>query len=476
MSKHAVPHLQGAGGGTIVNMSSIAELTWLPAWRLRELVAAREVSPVEITEHFLGRAEELDATLRCYQQLDACGARAQAAAAERAVLRGDTVGALHGVPVGIKAHVPVAGFGVYAMFGEPKPPVRAKRDAPVVDRLRRAGAIVFGTTVIPGMGRSHLRDENGEITTDLAHHSRNPWDLSRVPGSSSAGSAAAVAAGVLPIAIGSDGGGSSRLPAAWCGIVGLHPTMGRVPSGGRGTSGWSTTLGPMTRDARDTATVLQVIAGPHGGTIISLQDDPPDYLAEIDAGVDGMRLAWTDDFGFAKTYAGPESDRVLDVARAAAHRLAEVGADVETTSETWDDWWPHPNAMMSPAGVPFERYEAAEDARNQWWEKLRTVFTDCDLLLTTTIQHVAFDLDRWSEAWSSASGDYPNGSFVPTWTAHTFVHNWLGWPAVSIPCGFVDGLPVGLQITGRPNDEARILRAANAYLDTFPVSARPATS
>jgi Asp-tRNA(Asn)/Glu-tRNA(Gln) amidotransferase A subunit family amidase len=345
----------------------------------------------------------------------------------------------------------------------------------VVQRLRDAGAVVFGTSVIPGMGVSHLRDPKGEPTSDLAHHSRNPWDLSRVPGSSSSGGAAAVAAGVLPIAIASDGGGSTRLPAAWCGIVGLHPTLGRVPSGGRGTSGWNTTLGPLTRDARDTATVLQAIAGPHGGTILSLQDDPPDYLGHVDEGGEGMRLAWTDDFGFARTYGGPESEHVIEVARTGAHRFADLGALVAATEETWEDWWPHPTAMMDASGVSHEVYQAAEDARERWWTTLRRVLTDHDLLLSPTIQHIAFDVERWSAAWTSASESYPNGSFVPTWTAHTFMHNWLGWPALSIPCGFVDGLPVGLQLTGRPNDEARMLRAAHVYLRAFP-PLRPPTS
>ena len=244
------------------------ELEWLPAWRIAELVVTRQLSPVEVTEHMLGRAEEVEARLRCFQELDAPGALAQAAMAERAVLGGDPLGPLHGVPVGIKANVPIAGFGLYPLFGEAKAPVRVSRDAPVVSRLRDAGAVVLGSTVVPGMGLGALRGPSGATTTDLSHHPRNPWDPDRVPGSSSAGSAIAVAAGVVPVAIGTDGGGSTRLPAAWCGVVGLHPTMGRVPGLGRAASGWGTSVGPITRDARDAALVLQAIAGPHGGTVV----------------------------------------------------------------------------------------------------------------------------------------------------------------------------------------------------------------
>jgi Asp-tRNA(Asn)/Glu-tRNA(Gln) amidotransferase A subunit family amidase len=452
------------------------DLSFMPAWRIRQLVADRELPPSEVVDHFLGRAEELDATLRCYQELDPVGAKAQGARAERAVLAGETLGPLHGVPVSIKAHVPVEGLRVYAMFGEPKPPALARRDSPVVQRLRAAGAVVMGTSVIPGMGLSHLRDDRGQPTTDTTFHSRNPWDLSRVPGSSSAGGAASVAAGVIPLAIGSDGGGSTRLPAAWCGILGLHPTLGRVPSGGRGAGGWNTTLGPLARDARDIALCLQAIAGPHGATVISLQDDPPDYSASLDDGVDGTRFAWTGDYGFAGAYSGPESDLVVKTVHSAAQRFRALGAEVGPATEAWDDWWPYPMVMLNPAGASRQVYEEAEDAREHWWTGLRRLFATHDLLLSPTSQHVAFDLGRWTDAWSSGGAGYPGGSFVPTWTSHTFIHNWLGWPALSVPCGFVDGLPVGLQITGRPNDEARILSAANALLGSLPVTSPSVTA
>jgi aspartyl-tRNA(Asn)/glutamyl-tRNA(Gln) amidotransferase subunit A len=277
------------------------ELTWLSAWDIRELVASREVSALEVTEHFLGRAEELDPVLHCFRTLDPSGAREQAARADAAIRRGDTLGALHGVPVAVKEHIPVEGLPFLFSLGLPSDETdkRAPRDAPVVRRLRAAGAVIFGTNIMPGMGSVGLLDDEGQPTEDLSFHSRNPWDLGRVPGSSSAGGCAAVAGGVLPLAIGSDGGGSTRLPAAWSGLLGLHTTMGRVPMGEPAGSTWNTSLGPLTRDARSGALALHAISGPDGGELISLQSDPPDYLAQLDHGIEGFRLAWTDDYGFA---------------------------------------------------------------------------------------------------------------------------------------------------------------------------------
>src|SRR4051794_13286750 len=215
-------------------MDSI-ELTWLPAWKIRQLIAGREVSPVEVAEHFLGRAEALDAVFKIYRTLDVVGLRERAKWAEKAVLDGAELGSLHGVPIAVKEHIAVEGLPVRPIAFASEGPVRvrtAARDATLVARLRAAGANIFGTTIMPGMGSIDLLDANGERTTDLSFHPRNPWELGRVTGSSSSGSCAAVAGGVLPVAIGSDGGGSTRLPSAWCGLLGLHPTMGRVPVGG----------------------------------------------------------------------------------------------------------------------------------------------------------------------------------------------------------------------------------------------------
>jgi Asp-tRNA(Asn)/Glu-tRNA(Gln) amidotransferase A subunit family amidase len=447
------------------------DLTWLPAWQIRDLIARGDVSPVEVTEHFLGRAEELDPVLKCYRTLDAAGAREQAQRAEEASLRGDELGLLHGIPVSVKEHIAVAGlphFSLDVVAGADAASSRAERDAPVVRRLREAGAIVFGTNIMPGMGSVGLRDDVGNPTTDLSFHSRNPWDLGRVPGSSSAGGCAAVSGGVIPVAIGSDGGGSTRLPAAWSGLLGLHPTMGRVPMGSPPGNSWNTSLGPLTRDARSNAIVLQAIAGPDGAEIISLQSDPPDYVVDLDVGVEGLRFAWTDDFGFARTYAGEESERVLDTVRAAAQRFEDLGASVETTDETFPDWTPMLGLGPQGNAQPGDAFVQGQDCRVQWWDGLRRVFAHYDLLLTTTIQHVAFTVERWDESWTRGLVE-----FAPQWCAHTFPHNFLGWPALAVPCGFVDGMPVSLQITGRPDGEALVYRAAHALLERFPFDERP---
>lgn len=439
-------------------------LEWLSAWEIHDLISSREVSPSEVTEHCLARAEALEPLLHCFRTLDVKGARDQAKNAERAVLRGDDLGILHGVPVSVKEHIAVEGLPLFGMGlgndDQTQSGQLARRDAPVVRRLRGAGAVIVGTNHLPGMGVMGLRDAQGESTTDLSFHSRNPWDTGRVPGSSSAGGCAAVAGGVVPVAIGSDGGGSTRLPAAWTGLLGLHPTMGRVPMGQPPGGSWNISEGPLTHDARDGALALQAISGPDGAEIISLQSDPPDYLRDLQAGVEGLSMAWSDDFGFAGKYGGPESKAVVAAIKSAAFGLQALGAGVEPCSEVFPEW----STMLAlgvggfPAasGAPYER---AQDTRAQWWSGFQRILTDRDLLLTPTIQHVAFTVERWDQAWSDGLAE-----FSMQWCAHTFPHNFLGWPALSVPCGFVDGLPVGLQLTGRPDSEALLYRVADAVL------------
>ena len=309
------------------------DLTWMSVQQIRELIVRGEVSPVEVTDHFLGRIDEHQAKLKAFRHIDREG-RAQAKAAERAVTGGGRLGVLHGIPVSVKEHIAVAGLPVLVPGVGEK---RARFDDLGVARLRDAGAVIVGTNAM--MGTRAPRP--GEYNWDA--EARNPWDASRVPGWSSSGGAATTAAALLPLAIGSDGGGSTRLPGAYSGVVALHPSAGLIPSFNYGLQARRNptgTIGPMTRHVTDAAITLQAMAGPDGRDFDCLQSTPPDYVAALKAGVDGLRLGWTDDFGYASMYAFPESARVIAAVREAAKGFATLGAELDVLHETWEDFYP----------------------------------------------------------------------------------------------------------------------------------------
>jgi Asp-tRNA(Asn)/Glu-tRNA(Gln) amidotransferase A subunit family amidase len=315
---------------------------------------------------------------------------------------------------------------------------------------------------------------------------RNPWDPSRVPGWSSSGGAASAAAGMLPFTIGSDGGGSTRLPAAYSGVVGLHPTVGLFPNIDYDLPRLPNdiTIGPLARDVRDAAIVTQVMAGPDGRDPFCLPFDPPDCLGEIDAGVENWRFTWTDDFGYASVYASSESRRVISLVRDAAMGFQSIGASVEATDEVWEDW-AEGSAITGAAFNPplpdiprptASQFQAGFERRGRNAARFAKLFRTHDLLLSPTTQRVAMPVEAWEAAWTTDGPKFAGGSFAPTYTSHTAMFNWLRFPAISVPCGHVDGLPVGLQIVGAPGSEGRILQAAQAFLRAFPRDERPPVS
>jgi aspartyl-tRNA(Asn)/glutamyl-tRNA(Gln) amidotransferase subunit A len=461
------------------------ELTWMPAWQMRERIAKGEVSPVEVTEHFLGRIEELDGTLQTFLHLDRDGARAQAKAAEDAVRRGDEVGPLHGIPISVKEHIPVAG---QLQFGAHK--ARYGHDALGIERLRDAGAVIFGMNTMMMSGSADLQQSAPGVFAafNWAVEARNPWDPTRVPGWSSSGGASAAASRLIPIAIGSDGGGSTRLPAAYSGVVGVHPTPNLIPNVSYDVPVYSNmmmTIGPLCRDVTDAAITLQAMVGPDGRDFTCQQLAPGDYLADLDAGVSGMRFAWTDDYGFTDVYAQEESPRVIATAREAAQGLSTLGATVEPAGETWEDFFPgflascflFPTGGPAPEMPPPDVWNSALDTRQRNWLKFRKVLADHDVLLSVTSQLTARTVEEWDANWIANGAQFsPHGTFAPVYTSHTHMFNWLGFPAVSVPCGFVDGLPVGLQIVSLPGREATIFRVANAFQKAFPQLGHPTIS
>ncbi len=451
-------------------------LCWLPATALAALIRRKKVSPVEVVDAVLDRIERLNPKLNAFVTLTADQARRDAKAAERALgKKGAKLGPLHGVPFSVKDLVITK--GVRTTFGTPlyRDNVPAE-DAPMVQRLKAAGAIMLGKTNTPTFGWI------GATHNLLFGPTRNPWNLGRTPGGSSGGASAAAAAGLGPLHVGTDGGGSIRIPASFAGIYGLKASFGRIPAY-PASGAWSLShIGPMTRTVADAALMLQVAAGPDERDQTSLPAARVDYVKALAGGVKGLRVAWSDDLGFADTV-DPE---VRDLCAAAAKAFGELGCRVEAVKPGW----PSPYRCWSEifcGGIatrmapyldrkseidpglyriientlknPPTTYVQAWFDRLAWWEHPRRLFEKYDLLLTPTIAcpPFAIGLDNPTEIAGKAVPPYG-------WIPFTYPFNMTGQPAASVPCGFTrDGLPVGLQIVGRRFDDATVLRASAAF-------------
>ncbi|MGE0307436.1 MAG: amidase [Acidimicrobiia bacterium] len=469
------------------------ELTWMPAHQIRDLVAARQVSAVEVTDHFLGRIEELNPKIRAFEEVDHAGAREQARAVDAAIAAGEPAGAMAGIPVSVKSHIRVRGLALTTQTG----PEISQFDDICVERMRAVGAIVVGTNTMMGAGGGARPDpDNPGVFKPFNWDAEalSPWDTARVPGWSSSGGAAAAVARLLPVTIGSDGGGSTRLPAAYSGLVGLHTSRGLVPHIDyvRPTMLLTASYGPLARDARDVALTTSVIGGPDGRDYVTLQAPSPDVMAHLDDGVEGMRLAWTEDWGHASRYATSDSARIIDVARQAAFGLRSLGATVEATDEVWEDraefgtvrWTVEPavyEAMVGTITQPVQKvdpelYRLQAESRGRNWEKFRKLFGEVDVVMSVTAQRIADTTADWDANWTVNGPQFPGGSFAPVYCSHTMIFNWMGFPAVSVPCGFIDGMPVGLQIASWHGREDLVMRVARAFQTAFPRDERPAVS
>lgn len=450
-------------------------LEYTPAWMLAEMVRQRRVSPVELTEHLLRRIERLNPRLNAYLTVAHQKALAAAQAAEAALRRGAGLGPLHGVPISIKdllqtRDMPTTGGSL--VFRESVP----GEDAVVVERLRQAGAIILGKTNTPEFGLSATTENR------LGDHCRNPWDTARTSGGSSGGAAAAVAAGLCPIAIGSDGGGSIRVPSAFCGVFGIKPTYGLVPQhGGFGGMALFAGVGPITRTVRDAALCLNIIAGHHPADPASLRQRPADFLAGLDASVKGLRVAWSPDLGLATV--DPE---VKEIARSAAYALEGLGCSVEEAAPdagepfaihnliTMTDEYAavghllekHADQLVTHVRVVLERgsqvpayeYSRALRSLERFRMRMADFFDRYDLLLTPATAVPAFPVGQRPRTIAGKEVDRMWGPFP---FAPAF--NLTGQPAASVPCGFTSqGLPVGLQVVARWGEDATLLRACAA--------------
>ena len=448
-----------------------SDVHWLKIAEVAKLIAARELSPVELTEALLRRIEGLDHRLNAFITVDGDVAVAAARIAADEIAKGDATAAIHGVPFALKDIFGVAGVRMTAgskILAENK----ASEDAEATARLKAAGAII--------LGKLNLHEFAFGATGVNPHYgsARNPWDLERITGGSSSGSGASVAAGECPAALGTDTGGSIRIPASLCGIVGLKPTYGRISKRGVLPLSWSLDhVGPMTRTVEDAAILLQALAGRDTGDGSTSDEPVPDYNQALREGVQGLRIGLPRQFFFENV--DPEVESAV---RTAIGLLKEMGAvvlevDVPLISEIPGGV----TAIMLPEALAYHQkwmadrpddygddvryrlelgatylavhYVQAQRLREiavgAWREQ---VFSKVDLIATPTTPITARPIEE--------------GDLQVTFNLIRFTNplNFLGVPAISVPCGFtVEGLPIGLQLAGRWWDEAAVLRAAHAY-------------
>ncbi len=456
----------------------------MPAMEMAAAIRAKKVSPVEVVEAVLARIARLNPSLNAYCTVTAEEARTAAKAAEAAVMRATPVGPLHGVPVSIKDLVTTK--GIRTTWGSKiHEHVVPEEDAPVVARLKAAGAIILGKTNTPEYGWT------AETDNRLFGPTRNPWNVARSSGGSSGGAGAAVAAGMGPLAVGTDGGGSIRIPSAVCGIFGLKPSFGRVPVYPPSAAEPLSHAGPMTRTVGDAALMLRVMAGPDERDRNSLPADGTDYPATLGEGIRGLRVAWSPDLGYAVV-----DPVVREACGRAARAFEDLGCRVDEANpgfgdlvETWAHlFWGAIAAKLTPyvpewrdrmdpglvkvveMGQGLSAVQVAEAGfrRAAMWDTVRRFFETYDLLITPTVAVPALPPGQTEEIRIA-------GQTVPWWKAFpfNFPFNLTGQPAATVPCDWTaGGLPIGLQIVGRRFADATVLRAAAAFETLRPWAAR----
>ncbi|NGO49242.1 amidase [Streptomyces ureilyticus] len=455
----------------------MTELTELTALRLVEGYRKGEFSPVEATRAALRRAEEIQPSVNAFVRLTGDEALERARESAERWRRGEPVGLLDGVPVTVKDILLMRGGPTLKGSNTVRVEGRWDEDAPSVARLREHGAVFVGKTTTPEFGWKGVTDSPQSGVT------RNPYDLSRTPGGSSGGSAAAVAMGAGPLSLGTDGGGSVRIPAAFCGIFALKPTYGRVPLYPASAFGTLAHVGPMTRDAADAALLLDVISGTDARDWSALAPPAGRFTDLLGGGVRGLRVAYSPSLGGQV----PVHPDVAAAVRRGVEGLASLGAYVEEADpdftepvEAFHTLWfsgaarvtqnlgPHQRELLDPGlrevcdqGARYSAldYLAAVDVRMDLGRRMGRFHESYDLLVTPTLPITAFE----------AGAEVPKGSGLRRWTGwtpFTYPFNMSQQPAASVPVGLDgDGLPVGLQLVAARHRDDLVLRAAHALYE-----------
>ena len=462
-------------------MGPPTDLTQCTATELLARYRDGDASPTEATQAVLDRIERLNPVLNAFALVAAEEALAAAAASTQRWHTGAPCGPLDGVPVSIKDLILTRGWPTIRGSRTVDPHQPWEVDAPVTVRLREAGAVLLGKTTTPEFGCK------GETNSPLTGITRNPWDPSRTSGGSSGGTAAAVAAGLGPVGIGTDGAGSVRIPAAFCGNVGFKPSFGRVPAHPLSPFGTVSHIGPHTMSVQDAALMTNVMKQPDARDWTSLPFDPTDYLAGLDDGVAGLRVAYSPTLGYASNV-DPEVTAAVDTA---VHQLAALGAVVETVDPGFDDPLPITTGLwftgawtlwntLTPQQQEVTDPDFAAEARlgermtnldvqrlvlrrGDLGSMMRQFMQRYDLIVTPSVAVPAFE--------AKPAGHAPfDPEVMLGWTPFSYPFNLTQQPACTIPCGLTtDGLPIGVQLVGPMFGDALVLRAARAYEQVNPV-------
>ena len=445
----------------------------MSATELLRLYRAKKLSPVEATRAALARIAQSDHALNSYTLVTEEDALRAARESEARWAKGAPKGLVDGVPTSIKDLAMMKGLPFRRGSRLTPEGEICKEDAPPVARLREHNAVFLGKTTTPEFGWKGVTD------SALCGITRNPWDTTKTPGGSSGGASASVAVGMGALALGTDGGGSIRMPAGFTGIFGLYPTAGRIPYHPTSVMGTMSQMGPMTRTVTDGALMFSVMAAPDARDWIALEPTTTGYHEGLEDGVKGMRLAWSPTLGYAKNDPG-----IAEGVEKAVRALEAEGAIVEQVDHVFDDprepyerlynvglariyrtLTPEKQAMIDPGLAQMARnglnvdvfsYADAHTARARYGEIVNALFQRYDLLLTPQLPLTAFE----------AGAEFPAGRGMRRWldwNPFGYPFNFTNSPAATVPCGFVNGLPVALQIVGPRHREHRILKAARAY-------------
>jgi aspartyl-tRNA(Asn)/glutamyl-tRNA(Gln) amidotransferase subunit A len=451
------------------------DLNWLSATKLAKLYKKGKASPVEVARACLAQIAKYDSKLNAMRLIDEKTTLKQARASERRWRKSEALGPLDGVPALIKDILLVKGWPTLRGSKTVDRDQTWENDAPSVARLREAGCVFLGMTTTPEFGWKGVTD------SPLTGITRNPWDVTKTPGGSSGGSAAALAAGYGPLALGTDGGGSIRIPAGFTGTFGLKPSFGRVPAWPLSPFGTVAHIGPMTRNVADSALMMNELAKPDARDWHSLPYDGADYMAKLEKGIKGMT------FGFSMTLGYIDVDpEVAKLVKAAVKVLRALGAKVVNIDPGFADpaamfrtlWWtgaraalghlpPENLALLDPAladvveqsrAITADEMIDAAKQRGILGSQMREFMLPYDALITPTLPIPAFEAGKLQPADPDNKGKWVN------WTPFTYPFNLTQQPAASVPCGFTKaGLPVGLHVVGRMFEDARVLRICAAF-------------